>query len=208
MMKVSCIRAGVKDIPSSLLLTKASLIEQQMTGNAHFPSPTPGIASITAARQALEVALQKAWDGGKIAVDSRWRCHAELERLLVQLSKYVMSAAQGDSGKQLSSGFELRKAPVRIGALESPALIWNDRKLCHGTVHLKWSGVHGARSYQLFMNPDGPQNESAWRVVSQCTRRSATMRSEEPYRRYWFAVRAVGAAGASPLSNAVTGWAA
>ena len=57
------------------------------------------------------------------------------------------------------------------------------------------------------MNPDGPDNEMAWRPILQGTKRSATYHTDEPGKRFWFAVRAIGSAGASGLSNAVTGYA-
>ncbi|MBK6541579.1 MAG: hypothetical protein IPG10_09950 [Flavobacteriales bacterium] len=85
-MNVTCIRAGVKDLSSGDLIAKAMHIEEKMGNNPYFPNPTPSLATITAARIALDAGVAEALGGAHRAVALRWVYHAELERLLVQLS--------------------------------------------------------------------------------------------------------------------------
>ncbi|MBK7114028.1 MAG: hypothetical protein IPH60_16510 [Flavobacteriales bacterium] len=46
-MNVTCIRAGVKDLPSGDLVAKARFVAQCLTGNPYFPAPVPSLATCT-----------------------------------------------------------------------------------------------------------------------------------------------------------------
>lgn len=205
-MNITCIRAGVKDLASGDLIAKALHVEQCLTGNPHFPAPVPDMAALHHANTQLQNALAGARTGAHALVAIRWVKHAKLERLLVQLSKYVMATAQGDVNKQLSSGFELRRAPLRITALNAPARLSLRRpKYADGDMLLDWEGVHGARLYQVSMTtvPPAMASEDQWTLVHTGTRRRAHVRSLTLDTIHYFRVCAMGTAGTGPYSAVV-----
>lgn len=202
-MNVSCIRAGVKDLPTGELIAKSVYIEACMTGNPHFPAPMPSLAEIAVVRTELQHWLSEAEGGARAAVATRWVIHAKMERLLVQLSKYVMAQAQGDIDRQVTSGFELRRPPQRITALTAPEQLVAKRSEHEGAVKLAWKRVHGARAYQVFVNAGDAQLEDDWRLVASTTRIRHEVRNLEPGRYHHFRVRALFAAGDGPLSAIV-----
>jgi hypothetical protein len=200
-MNVTCIRAGVKDLSSGDLIAKAAFIEERMTGNPHFPAPVPDLATIAGLRAELQLWLAEAAGRAYVAVATRWEVHAKLERALVQLSKYVMAEAQGDIERQVTSGFEMRRAPFRITALAAPTPLFAKQRYCGLPLLLSWPAVHGARMYQVFINAEGPDSEGAWRMVAACTSKRTAINGLAESTNYWFRVQAMGAAGVSPWSN-------
>lgn len=202
-MNVTCIRAGVKDLSSAALIAKSAFVESRMTGNPHFPAPVPSLSSIAAARQALESAAAAALSRAHIAVATRWERHSELERLLVQLSKYVMATAQGDIEAQLTSGFEMRRAPYRITDLQAPTLRRATRTEYEGGVQLVWTGIRGARAYEVYATDGSMDQEQGWQRIACSTRIRTEIRGLEPGRHYAFRVRAILSAGEGPFSGAM-----
>jgi hypothetical protein len=203
-MNVTCIRAGVKDLPSGDLVAKAHFIEERLTGNPHFPAPVPSIATLRDARVALQFAIVGAETGAHALVAIRWERHSELERILVQLSKYVMATAQGDVNKQVSSGFELRRPPLRITTLTAPGTLTVRRPASpDGDLLLHWGAVHGARLYQVYMTTDDPTQGPQWTLVHTGSSRRAHIRGLLVHTTCHFRVCAMGTAGSGPFSTAV-----
>jgi hypothetical protein len=205
-MNVTCIRAGVKDLSSGDLIAKALHVEKCLTGNPHFPAPVPDLAALHHANTQLYNALAGAETGAHALVAIRWVRHAELERLLVQLSKYVMATAQGDVNKQMTSGFDLRRAPLRITELTAPARLSLRRpKYPDGDMLLHWDAVHGARLYQVSMTKvdQATVTEDQWTLVHTGTSRRAHVRSLTIDTIHFFRVCAMGTAGTGPYSAVV-----
>jgi hypothetical protein len=200
-MNVSCIRAGVKDLPSGDLIAKSLHVESCMANNPHFPAPVPSLATIAELRTDLTYWFQEAQGRSRAAVATRWVVHAQLERALVQLSKYVMAEAQGDIDRQVTSGFEMRRPPYRITMLEAPAPLLATRPNYEGSILLRWPAVHGARMYQVFANAEGPDCEGTWQMVFAGTARRTEIKGLAELTHYWFRVQAMGAAGVSAWSN-------
>lgn len=203
-MKVSCIKAGVKDLSSAALVAKADHVHTSLLGNPHFPAPVPDLATLAAATRALEAALAEAQGRATAAVALRWERHGHLEALLVQLSEYVKNTAPGSVERQLTSGFELRRPPARITELEKPVLQWKRTGLqAQAGLHLRWSAVHGARVFQVFQCTGTSPEHGPWQLVETCTRRSTTLATVPPGQQAWFMVQAVGATGPGPSSAPV-----
>lgn len=200
-MNVTCIRAGVKDLSSAALIAKTMHVEECMASNPHFPDPSPTLAELGSARSALQIAAANALGRGRADVAIRWQKHTELERLMVQLSKYVMAKAPGDLVKQLSSGFELRNAPIPIDPIKPPARLNALQSGKEGCVDLVWHKVHGARTYEVFITSEDPTEPQAWHHAAHSTRIRTQVHGLEPGRLYHFRVRAILAAGEGPFSQ-------
>lgn len=192
--------AGVRKLTASQLVAKALFVETKMAGNLNFPTPTPTIASITAARGDLEAAIVAAMDGGKTAhLDKRMK-EAALILLLTELAGYVTSVSGGDEAKIISSGFDVRKVPEPIGPLEAPGNLRADLTEFPGQASLRWDPVYGGYSYIVYRKPDGA-DESEWTAIATVPRASYLDEGLSSGKVYWFKVIAIGAAGPSPASD-------
>ena len=122
----------------------------------------------------------------------------ELDALLIQEAAYVENIANGEASIILLSGFPLAQEPTPIGQLPPPQNLLGTATDIEGTVKLKWNLVHGSKSYivECATNPNGP-----WNQVTVTTRVSCVAANLTPGTKYWFRVRAVGAAGLSGWSD-------
>jgi len=98
------------------LITYAQGIVKAMTGNASFPSPTPPLATVTAAINDLQNAETAALARTKGAVPTRNAKRAALVQVLQELRGTIQSAADADPDNSASiitgAGIAVRKTPV------------------------------------------------------------------------------------------------
>jgi hypothetical protein len=103
--------------PIGLLISVIKAILVAMTGNAHFPSPTPSLATVDSALSDLEKAEAAAQTRVKGATDTRNAKRAALLLLVDALASYVQTIADADPGNGAaiiqSAGMGVRKATVR-----------------------------------------------------------------------------------------------
>jgi hypothetical protein len=104
-------------LPVSALLTYALGIVKGMSGNPAFPNPTPPLAEVTSAINALSAAETTALARTKGAVLTRNAERATLVTLLHTLKAYVQTTADAspDNGAAIitSAGMAVRKTAVR-----------------------------------------------------------------------------------------------
>jgi hypothetical protein len=103
-----------KKVPALILY--AENIVQRMTGNSHFPSPTPTLAAVTAATDDLRSAEAAALSRLKGAVAARNDKRKALLAVLQQLRSYIQSVTDADEGNGPaiieSAGLAVRKLPT------------------------------------------------------------------------------------------------
>ena len=99
------------------LITYCQGIVTAMTGNASFPNPTPPLATVTTAINALQTAETAALARAKGAVATRNEKRAALVALLEMLRAYIQSTADAtvENGASIiqSAGIAVRKPTVR-----------------------------------------------------------------------------------------------
>jgi hypothetical protein len=93
------------------LIAFARNVVTLMTGNPQYPTPSPSLAMITTAVNALETAVHDALDGGKNAIATRNAAEAELLSLLRQLASYVTGNCNADLKTRLGE-----KSPMSVAA--------------------------------------------------------------------------------------------
>ncbi|HRP00129.1 MAG TPA: fibronectin type III domain-containing protein [Flavobacteriales bacterium] len=182
---------------------KARVILRAMTHNPHFPDAGPLLALLEERRAAMEAANVACLNGGALNTAIRKRCRQELEQVLDQLVGYVKMKSGGDVAIALSSGFQLRKPPVKLPPLEKPQNLRWVRSMTSGRVELRWDPMRGARNYMVYMNPDGEGNPDAWRMVGMSSRAKLVLHQLEPGQRCWFKLVGVSASGVSNFSQVV-----
>ena len=184
---------------------KVSFTEDRITSlnsNAGtFPQPNPSVPVLTQAKNNLDTRLkaiaqmESSLEAERAAAVT---AEAELDANLEQTASYVENVAKGEASIILLAGFPLAQEPAPIGQLAPPQNLLGVATDLEGTTKLKWNGVHGAKSYivECATSPDGP-----WTQVTVTTRISCNAANLTPGTKYWFRVRAVGAAGLSGWSD-------
>jgi len=99
------------------LSVKASHVVKQMTGNAHFPTPSPALATITSANNNYIECLNKVGNGSREDTVLKNDSRKMIESLLKQETSYVQITSGGNEAIILSSGFDVNKKPAIVGPL-------------------------------------------------------------------------------------------
>ncbi len=197
------IKAGLKSAKPADLVGKSEHIEADMTGNANFPTPSPKVSDLTAARTSLVAAISEAEGGAHAAIATKNAAAKTLAQLLTKMARYVNSVAAGDVAKAVSSGFELAKRPEPIDHLEAPTKFEGRTAAIAGQVDLRWKSVYGARMYFVYMLENG-----VWKNIGMVSKARFTAAGLTTDKQYSFRVAAVGRIGEGPVSQEVTAKAA
>lgn len=202
------IKAGLQGLKAADLPGKSEFVEGKLTGNVNFPTPTPSLADVTAARIALTAAIKDAQGGAHAAVASKNAAAKTLKDMLVKLARYVNSVAGGDVDMAVSSGFELAKTPDPIDKLEAPSKFEAARGTIAGEVLLRWKGVRGGRLYNVYICDGDPTTTGVWTMAGMCSRGRFTVKGLVSDKAYSFRATALGIVGEGPVSETVTAKAA
>lgn len=165
-----------------------------MTGNAHFPTPAPTLAVVTAAVNELEVKAQEALNGGKVQMAARRAAEATALSLARQLGNYVESQANGDLEVLLSSGFEAVKAPspsVVPAAPGNPTLSYTG---VTGEMLFRFTGDSNVRNFSIEC---GESATGPWTDRGLSTATRVVLDGLTPGKVYWARACANAAAGTS-----------
>ena len=202
------IKAGTSRLNAKGLIAKAEYVEGKMTANAAFTTPNPTIASVTAAREALVVAVAKAESRATADIAVRNELSSSLRVLLVNLARYVNNVAGGDVDKAVSSGFDLAQEPEPSTSLDAPNKLDVQAGSFEGSMELVWKAVENARMYQVYVNEADPSDPSKWTLSTVSSRAKARVIDLVPGKFYSFRVTALGRIGEGPASDVVSGRAA
>jgi hypothetical protein len=191
------------------LVDKSRTNVTMMTGNPAFATPTPPLVDITASADRLDRAIQ-AYDFSHSRLDKEERDNAfvELKGLRTDLGSYVQSIANGNQAIMTSAGFATRKQPQPMGRLSAPANVRATALPYPGQVEVRFDGVRGRQNYQIYICAGDPSVAENWTIQAITGKNRVVVEGLETDHRYYFRVEALGAAGASPLSNSATAKAA
>ncbi len=199
------VKLALTGLSPAKLVEKARAIIVALTGNADFATPTPTLAQVTAATDAVEVADADVLNnGGKKDYLTRDQRVQELRDLLTLLGAYVQVTSGGDPEKILSAGYGLRKAPEPVGPMKQPGDLQAVANKLVGVIDLRWNSVNGRMFYELQMNPGDPLIEANWLPLNNQSNNMYMVKDLESGKAYSFRVRAVGAAGPGPWSDPAT----
>lgn len=195
------IKAGTSGLNANGLIAKSAYVEGMMTGNVNFTTPNPTIASLTAARTALEAAVAQATSRATADIAVRNEQAAELRTLIVNMARYVNNVSAGDVDKAVSSGFDLAKTPEPSTSLSAPVNVMALVSEFEGCVDLRWKAVEDARMYQVYVaeTSDSPK----WEMVAVSSRTRTRITDLAPGKLYSFRVTALGRIGEGPASETV-----
>jgi len=195
------VKLGFSRITSSALVEKGRNCVKMLTGNPAFTTPVPTLASITAACNALDAANQ-AYDFTRSRLDKEARAtgFAALKLMIKELGGYVTALSAADKDLILSAGFEVEKSRQPIGKLPAPVDVRADVTLYPGRIDVRWTGVKGRTTYELWMSEGDPNDEKSWKLLAITSKVRFSATGLTSLKTYSFRVVARGAAGASPAS--------
>jgi hypothetical protein len=140
--------AFVSRFTDLMLLDATARIIEGMTGNAHYPVPTPALAALAAARQAFEAAVTVN-DRTRPAVVRRDNARAALAAIVRDLALYVQHTSQGDLQVLLASGFPAQNGRgAKVGRLAAPGQVRARPGVASGEVVARCKRERDAVSYQ------------------------------------------------------------
>jgi len=200
---------GHNRVTAVQLVDKSRTNVTMMTGNAAFPTPTPALADITAGADRLDTAIQAyGFSRSRLDLEERTIAFRALKGLRTDLGGYVQSATNGDQELITSAGFTTEKQPQPIGRLSAPANMRAIALPYPGQVEVRFDGVRGRQNYQLYICAGDPSVAENWSIYAITGKNRVVVEGLESDHRYYFRVEALGAAGASPMSNSATAKAA
>lgn len=196
------VRLGTTRITPTALVEKGRNHVTMLTGNAAFPTPTPTMAALTAACDALDAANQ-AYDfnRGKTEKESRDVAFTALMDLVRELAGYVQANCNNEKDLILSTGFDVRRIAAPLGELPPPA---NVRALVTpfpGRLEVRWAGVPGRRLYSLYMTDKDPLDPLSWKLLTQTSKNRFTVEDLVSNTVYTFRLQTIATAGVSPMSD-------
>lgn len=206
-MKANIKTALFRLIPIALLALLNNVIAK-LTGNAQLPSPPVDLATMTAASNELEAAIEKASNGSQHDRTVRNTLVKKVRGMLTQVANYVRTTANGDADILTSSGFEMAKVPERVGLPGAPQRLVVLMGELPGTTEVRWRRERGANTYKVMRSDKDPSVEANWEVVSLTSKVTYIDTGLVGYKSYWYQVSAIGYAGEGKASAIVMGRAA
>lgn len=193
---------GLARITASALLVKARNMVTKLTGNLAFTTPTPALVDVTAACESLEVAISAhQLNPGPGELIDRDVAFDKLKTLVTDLGGYVQSASNGNLELIKSAGCVVRRSPSPIGPMAQARDLVAEPSLYRGRIELRWRGVRGRSVYQLDYCLGDPNVDANWKMLGLTSKNRYTADGLQSDGLYFFRVRAIGAAGAGPLSD-------
>ncbi len=196
------VKIGFKIYTDSGFYQKSEHIEQCMTGNPNFLTPTPTLLVLQAANVKYSGALAKAIDGTKQDTALKNQARAELEAILHDLGLYVQLNGKNDEAIILSSGFDIASTPTPIGVLAKPENFTVETGKSKGCIDVSLNPVNGARSYQFEYTDTPVTPTSVWHVVT-CTAAFVTITGLVSGKEYAFRVTGIGSDPTRVYSDAI-----
>ncbi len=197
------IRLALFALRAPALLILLRNVIAKLTGNIFFPAPPHTLAAMGTLADDLESATKNALQGGLADRELRNALVEQTKEVLTQTANYVRAAANGDRQKLSTCGFDLARTPDPIGVPGVPHIKSGTPTGRSGEVDIRWTVERGAHVYNVLMCTTDPAILANWEPVTTTTRTRYYAEGLEPYKAYWFAVSAIGAAGESALSEPV-----
>ena len=187
--------------PSLLILFRHVIAK--LTGNVFFPDPPHTLAAMNTLADELETATKNALQGGLAERELRNTLVEQTRTVLTQTANYVRAEANGDRQKLSTCGFDLARSQDPIGIPTVPHIKSGTATGRTGEVDIRWTKERGAFVSKVLRCTTDPAVDPKWEEVAITTRTRYFAEGLEPYKAYWFAVTAIGAAGESAMSEPV-----
>lgn len=201
-------KLGFRKLTNAEKLRFTRLVLERMGENATlFNAPTPTLASIQSQLEAIEarIAARDAHEqqAQMFSIEIRTMFEA-LENSMGHLVNYVHLIANGDEVKLAASGFQAAGTPGPATEMPKVENLQASQGDEDGEIDLQWNPIReNLRMYNVEMN-EAADGQGNWKMVLQQSASRVSVKGLTSGKRYWFRIRAVGAAGAGAPSDPVT----
>lgn len=186
------------------LLAQLTNVQAKLDGSTVFANPPVTPVDLAALAQVLENAIEAATDGSRAAKAHRDAVIEQVREALRATADYVRMVALGDMEKLTQSGFPIAKQPQPVGVVGTPLLTEARMTGQPGQVELRWTGVAGRKTYQVYMTEQDPGLPGAkWELTGVTGKVRFMVDSLEAYKAYWFCVSAIGVQGEGVKSDPI-----
>lgn len=196
------VKLGHTRVTFEALVDKVRTNISRLTGNASYPTPMPALATLTAAADRLDAAVQ-AYDFSRSRLDKQERdiAFAELKGLHKDLGGYVQTVSNGDAELITSAGFEMEAGRKPLGLLPAPVDVRATVRPYPGSLEVRFKGVRGRIAYRVEWCLGDPLLADNWQLYTVTGKNRVIVDGLESGKTYFFRVEALGAAGLSPASD-------
>ena len=176
---------------------KARSIVRMMEGNTFFSNPSPTLAAVTEAINALENAYEAALYGSRPAKVELRECESVFNGLMKRLAVYVQHVSEGNERIIVSSGFEAKRVTSIPVEVTNPSNVRGKPTIHSGEVIVRWDKANGARVYTTELCADG----TTWTPCGVSTKTSLVVSGLLSGSKPQFRVAAIGPTGQSGWSE-------
>ena len=196
------VRPGVQGISPYAILVKSGNTVTKMTANPHFVNVVPVLAGVTIANDNLEAAIAAfGLNPGPRERSERAQAFDVVKGMYLDLCAFVQAASNGSLPIIQSAGLEVKKSSTPVGQLPPPAYLVARNTIFPGRIDLRWGGVAGRSGYNVEICSGDPLVPENWSHLVFTTRNRFSVADLSSDKTYYFRVNAVGAAGASGMSD-------
>jgi hypothetical protein len=194
---------GFRRMADADLISRATTIETQMTGNANYPTPPVDLNTLKTTITSFSAAVAAALDGGKKQTADKNKLKDQLVKMLRQLATYVEATAGEDEAIFTSSGFEAKAPKTPAQPLTQPVV----SKIDYGTtgqMTVRLAPIRKAKLYELRYAAMANGAAGAWTTVQLLSSKPYQLNGLTPGTIYAFQVRALNNAGYTNWSDSFT----
>ena len=198
---------GFTGLSDGDVVSRATAIQTNMTGNGNFANPPVDLTALKTAIDTLSALIAQALDGSKKVIAQKNKQRQAVIKMLRLLGRYVEITSNGDMAIFQTSGFQ----PASTTKTTSQALSESIRKIEHGAnsgqIKVSVRAVRGASSYEIRYAPEGANGATPAAWTSQgvaAVKTPAVVTGLAPATIYVFQARALTKTGYTDWSDSVT----
>src|SRR6266850_4369131 len=169
---------GFANASDADVVSRATLVQTNMTGNVNFPTTPVDLAALKTAIDRLSALMAEALDGSKKVIAEKEKQRTAVIKMLRLVGRYVEVACKNDMAIFKSSGFE----PASATKTATPPLSEKIRKIEHGANSgqiVVWiRSIPKASSYEIRYGVGGGGGR-----FSNCGNEAAIRYRDSPIRR-------------------------
>ncbi len=201
-MKKTKIKSNFTGLSDPALDARASGIISAMTGNPHFPQPTPALEDVSNSLKLFSEALALSKTGDQVKAAYKNQLRDNLDDLLTKLANYCSFIAQGDRFKLTSSGFQVNAEANSSKAVGFPENFSVEIGQQSGSAFASVNRVANANSYLFRWGVAPIANDNWFNTVSSQSRLAITglVRGTN----YSFQIGAAGSKGQLVFTDIIT----
>jgi hypothetical protein len=201
MKSIGTVIAVLPELPHNVsrYLTGCRVIVTRMTGNPHFPAPTPPLSEVSANLDALEAKEELARTGGKGMAQERDVALRKAHGTMTMLKAFVQRVANAEpeqaeaivhsAGMNVGKPRSRTKLPVNVKHGDAPGRVVLDAKALPQPVQYRWQ-----------MSTD----QATWTDLPESFITKSTVEGLTPATLYSFRLKTVTRKGPSEWSQPVT----